>query len=156
MQARHLLVALLLGWVGSAAAAATLTCPDLAETLQVGVCPDEEELRYTFKGYCSDNARLYDGERQVCTDYALYRALKNISLWETRDGRFSGYLSCAPDQARPTDTRAHKVDVSKQGSVTRVACSYAAGVVLTHRTKARCVVPAGACGGDVGCAAQCE
>lgn len=153
----RLLCALLLCWAGAAGAAETLNCPTLADAVQVGVCPDEEELRYTFKGYCSDNARMYDGgDRQVCTDYALYRNLKNVSLWETRDGRFAGYLSCDPRPAAPADAAARKLTIGKQGSVTRVACHYDAAAVLSHRTKAHCVATVAECGPGTACQATCE
>lgn len=156
MNMKAILLCLMLGWTG-AAGAETLDCPDLAGAVQVGACPTEEELRYTFQGYCSDNARLYDRGDQVCTDYALYRALKNVSLWETPDGRFAGYVSCETGRAGLAGARARQVGVARQGSVTRVACSYDSGVVFAHRTKARCVAAAGDCAADAAaCRAQCE
>lgn len=147
-------VALLLAWAGGAAAE-TLSCPELTGLVQVGVCPTEDELSYTFKGYCGDNGRLYDRGEQVCTDYALYRAMKNISLWETADGRFSGYLSCDAGRMPAPGARAEGVVVTRQGSVTRVACSYGGDVVLAHRTKAKCVAAPTPCSGDA-CQARCE
>jgi hypothetical protein len=35
----------------------TLACPDLAAATQVNACPTEEELKHTYTGFCSDNAR---------------------------------------------------------------------------------------------------
>lgn len=58
------------------AAAETLACPDLRGARQVASCPTEAELRYTFVGYCSDNARMYDGKADACTDFATYRKVK--------------------------------------------------------------------------------
>ena len=157
MAVRALLASLLLCGLSIPASAGMLGCPDLATVVQVGACPSEDELKYTFKGYCSDNARMYDQGEQVCTDYALYRRLKNVSLWETKDGRFDGYVSCETGPVPLAQGRAVKLAISKQGSVTRVACSYDVGVTLTHRTKARCTVAVADCSGTPDtCKAECE
>ncbi|MDP2135755.1 MAG: hypothetical protein Q8J99_19300, partial [Sulfuritalea sp.] len=63
--------------------ATVVSCPDLATAVQVAACPAEEELSYTFTGYCSDNSRTYKGDTDVCTDYQAYRKLKNVALWES-------------------------------------------------------------------------
>ena len=86
--------------------AATVPCPDLAQAVQVGACPAEEELKHTFTGYCSDDAKAYKGDTDVCTDYRRYRALKNVALWESRDGSFQGYVSCDLSPAPVRDARA--------------------------------------------------
>lgn len=157
MNSRYVLLILSLFCASTGAMAETRACPDLSTTVQVGACPSEEDLEYTFKGYCSDNARMYDKTEQVCTDYKLYRALKNVSLWETRDGSFDGYVSCDPAKAGFAAGKAKAVDISRQGSVTRVTCSYTTGVVFTHRTKAKCVADAAACESDpAACKASCE
>ena len=139
------------------AIADTLGCPDLSTAVQVNACPTEEELQYTFKGYCSDNARMYDKGEQVCTDFALYRLKKNVSLWETQDGRFAGYVSCETASVPLARGRAVSLAVSQQGSVTRVACGYDVGVTFTHRTKAKCKAVVADCGAAPGsCKAECE
>jgi hypothetical protein len=151
------LFALLLLAISVPASAETLGCPDLSTAVQVNACPSDEELQYTFKGYCGDNARMYDKGDQVCTDYALYRLLKNVSLWETKDGRFDGYVSCETGPVPLAQGRAVKLAVSKQGSVTRVACSYDVGVTFTHRTKAKCTAAMANCSSVPGsCKAECE
>lgn len=140
-----------------AAGAETVACPDLATAVQVNACPTEEELQYTFKGYCGDNARMYDRGEQLCVDYARYRRAKNVSLWETRDGRFNGYVSCESDASPPAVARAVGMRVDTQGSVTRIACRYDNGVVFTHRTKARCAVVVADCAGaPAECKAECR
>lgn len=48
----------------SASAAETLSCPQLTTALQVGNCPDENELQYTFTGYCSDDWRHSTASRR--------------------------------------------------------------------------------------------
>lgn len=129
-------------------------CPDLTAFVQVGVCPSEEELRFTYTGYCGDNARMYNKSDDFCDDYESYRAFKNTSLWETADGRFGGYLAC--DRAINTaQAVASQVVVSKQGTVTRVACQYPGGVVMSYRTKATCVVAPDACSQGT-CRTECE
>jgi hypothetical protein len=90
MRSSLIAVALLVGPATTAAKGETLFCPDLAAAVQVGACPSEEELRYTFTGYCSDNARLYDPDTVTCSDYKHYRRLKNVALWESRDGSLPG------------------------------------------------------------------
>lgn len=153
----QLAVASLLALPGAGVQAETMSCPDLGSAVQVNACPTEEELQYTFKGYCGDNARMYDRGEQVCTDFALYRLLKNVSLWETKDGRFDGYVSCETGTVPLVQGRAVKLVVSKQGSVTRVACSYDVGVTFTHRTKAKCTAVVEDCSGAPGtCKAECE
>lgn len=157
MNSRYALLVLSLCWASTGAMAEIRACPDLSTTVQVGACPSEEDLEYTFKGYCSDNARMYDKTEQVCTDYTLYRALKNVSLWETRDGSFDGYVSCDPAKVGFAAGKARAVEISRQGSVSRIACSYTTGVVFTHRTKAKCVADAAACASDpAACKASCE
>jgi hypothetical protein len=138
------------------ALAGTVACPDLAAVVQVATCPGEEELQYTFKGYCSDNSRLYDKDvdTDLCVKYENYRERKNIALWESSDGAFSAYLSC---DLKPADIRASKptkLEIVRKNTMTRVICTYAPGVVFTHRTRAECK-PAGACDGG-GCAATCD
>lgn len=138
--------------------AETVACPDLATAVQVGTCPSEEELQFTFNGYCSDNARIYEKpEDQLCTDYAIYRSMKNFSLWETRDGRFSGYVSCDPGKAGLEGAKVSGLKLDKQGSVARLTCHYSTGAVFTHRTKSKCVADAGHCASDpAACQASCE
>lgn len=153
----QLAVTSLLSLLGAGVQAETMSCPDLGTAVQVNACPTDEELQYTFKGYCGDNTRMYDKGEQVCTDFALYRLLKNVSLWETKDGRFDGYVSCETGIVPLAQGRAVKLVVSKQGSVTRVACSYDVGVTFTHRTKAKCTATVEDCSGAQGtCKAECE
>lgn len=160
MKSRHLLSALLLlPLLVAVARAETVTCPDLAQAARVGACPSEEELKYTFDGYCSDNARIYNWqEEQVCTDYALYRRLKNVALWEAGKGDFQAYLSCDLPQQQVKSAKPTRIGVEVKGKLTRVVCSYGEGIAFVHRTKARCQVEgSGDCSGDPSaCRAKCE
>lgn len=130
-------IAALLCSTSAVTIAETLQCPDLSTLIHVGACPGEEDLRYTFRGYCSDNQRMYDKE-QLCLDYETYRAAKNVSLWESADGRFSAYLPCDGDRIRARRLRG--VEVRGEANVKHVVCEYNGGVVMKFRTRARCVV----------------
>ncbi|AUM01535.1 hypothetical protein B4966_09340 [Rhodocyclaceae bacterium] len=150
---------LLLLWsvsVATAVHAAPLTCPDRSIAVQVGACPTEAELQYTFNGYCSDNARLYDNDGEVCTTFEAYLARKNNALWESADGAFSGYLTCN----RPVDALREAtpvgMSVRRQGTLNLVECVYSDGGRLTYRTKAQCALERGDCTATEGCVAQCD
>lgn len=143
----------------NAAFAETINCPDLGQAVQVGACPSEEELRYTYMGYCGDNARMYDANKDdVCSTFQNYRKLKNVVLWEAADGAFSGYVSCDLPAARLTAAKAATLAVARQGSITRLVCGYGDGIVFSYRTKQACR-PAGdgSCAADpAGCRASCQ
>lgn len=139
------------------AAAGEVACPDLAAAVQVATCPSEEELRYTYTGYCSDNARLYGKDEETCASFDNYRKLKNVAMWESVDGAFHGYLSCDLTPAAIKAAKPRRVEVGKAGKLTRVACDYGDGIVFAHRTRAACK-PAGdgACGAGTPCKASCD
>lgn len=154
---RRLACLLLLGATAMTARAETVRCPDLAAAVQVVACPAEEELRYTFTGYCSDNARMYRGENDVCADYEAYRKLKNLALWESADGVFQGYVSCDLPPAALRQARAATMTVAKQGKITRLVCSYGDGIALTYRSRAACQVEgSGRCATAAACTAKCD
>lgn len=142
-------------------AAATVTCPDLAAAVQVAACPAEEELRHTYDGYCSDDAKAYKGynkETDVCTDYQAYRKLKNVAMWESTDGNFSSYVSCDRPPAQVKAATATSVRVAKQGKMNLLVCGYGEGLNFTLRTRAECKVNPGAdCAANpASCKANCE
>jgi hypothetical protein len=152
------LIGLLVAALAAAPAfAETLACPDLSGARQVAACPTEAELRYTFVGYCSDNARMYDGKADACTDFATYRKVKNIALWESADGAFDAYPSCelAPEAIRAA--KPVRIAVERKGAITQVVCDYGNGIRFTHRTRAVCRVDgAGTCSTPENCRATCE
>lgn len=154
----RLLLALMLAAQVLPAAAASVACPDLATAVQVGACPAEEELRHTFNGYCGDDAKAYRGETDVCTDYRLYRKLKNVALWESADGAFSAYVSCDLPAGTLKRARVSGVKAGKQGKMTHLVCSYGEGLRFTHRTRAECKPDIGAdCAANpAACKANCE
>ena len=112
---------------------------------------------YTFVGYCSDSARMYDGKADACTDFATYRKVKNIALWESADGAFDAYPSCelAPEAIRAA--KPVRIAVERKGAITQVVCDYGNGIRFTHRTRAVCRVDgAGTCSTPENCRATCE
>jgi len=131
------------------ALAATITCPDPAQAVQVATCPSEEELKYTFMGFCGDDRRLYARDTDTCSSYENYRKQKNVALWESADGAFQAYLSCELPAGALKNLKPATVAVRKQGKLTLLSCSYAENVVFTHRTKVDCKVH-----GDGNCAAN--
>jgi len=135
--------------------AAPLSCPDLAGAVQVATCPSEAELKYTYNGYCSDNARLYDNDGEVCTSFEAYLKRKNNALWESADGAFSGYLSCNVPAATLRAATPVSMEVRRLRSLTLVECAYSDGSRLTHRTKAQCRVERADCNAAEGCVATC-
>lgn len=136
------------------AAAETVSCPDLATAAQVMPCPPEDELRYTFTAYCADNARLYGKDNEDCADFAAYRRVKNLALWEAGEGRFDAYLSCEPQAADPKTAKAERIAVTRKGTVTHVVCDYGDRIRFTYRTKAACRVTEPCTGGA--CKASCD
>lgn len=133
------------------------SCPDLATAVQVAVCPSDEELKYTYIGYCGDNARLYGRDGDTCETFEHYRKAKNIALWESVDGAYSGYLSCETSDEAIRAAKPARMTVERKGSLTRLICSYAGDVSLVHRTKAVCKVEGdGDCSAAGNCQASCE
>lgn len=157
MKFRHVALALLA--LPTAALADTVACPDLTTAVQVATCPSEDELRHTFTGFCSDNARIYNwNEESVCTDYSLYRRLKNVALWEAKGGDFQGYVSCDLPKEQVKAAKPTKIAVVAKGKLTRVVCSYSGDISFAYRTKAQCKVEgSGDCAADpAGCKASCN
>lgn len=134
----------------------TMACPDLAAAVQVGTCPTEEELQYTYVGYCSDNARLYGKDNDECANYQAYRRLKNLALWESANGDFSGYVSCDLPLAELRAAKARAVRIARQGSITRLVCSYGEGLSFTHRTRATCTTEMESSCSGATCRADCR
>jgi len=133
---RRLPILAILLTVALPAGAETLACPDMSQAVQAGSCPTKAELEYGFTGYCSADARMMDKET-VCTDFELYRQVKDNSLWEA--GEFQGYQSCSltPEQIRAA--KPVSVDVGRaMGTVQRIACTYDNGQVMAVRTRKTC------------------
>lgn len=136
--------------------AGEIACPDLSAAVQVAPCPGEEELRYTFNGFCGENARMFAKDTDTCVSYENYRKVKNIALWEAGGGEFQSYVSCELAPAAVKAAKAQRIGVGKAGKLTRIACEYGEGIVFAHRTRAACKVEGdGACQG-ANCKANCD
>ena len=140
--------------------AAERACPDLTTAVQVGSCPTEKELKFTFTGYCSDNRRMYDQgkDTDICVSFENYRRAKNTALWESGDGAFDAYLSCDLPKDTIKAARATGISVKQQEKLTKVVCTYDGDIAFVHRTKARCQVEGdGNCRANpAACKARCE
>lgn len=140
MNRTRALFALLLASLSLTASAVTLVCPDLSGAAQVNACPLEEELKYTYNGFCSDTAKAYANQTDSCIRYEDYRAMKNVALWESQGGVFDGYVSCDLPAAQIKALKPTAMQVERQGKLTKLVCSYANGVNFTYRTKGTCKV----------------
>jgi hypothetical protein len=129
---------LLCGLVIPAAMADVVSCPDLSVAVQVASCPTEEDLKFTFNGYCSDNKRMYEKDTDVCTDYQRYKALKNVALWESGDGAFQAYVSCDLPVPAVKAAKISSIAISRNKGISRLVCEYREGVVFTNRVRAEC------------------
>lgn len=158
MNLRPFYIALFLATMSLSAAAGTLACPDLAVAVQVNACPTEEELRFTYNGYCSDNAKAYANQTDSCIRYEDYRAMKNTARWESKDGEFDAYVSCDLPADKFKALRPNSMKVVPQGKLTKLVCTYPQGINFTYRTKGTCkVVDAKACAADAAnCQALCD
>lgn len=154
MKLRHLVFALLCG----PAMAGTVPCPDLSAAVQLAACPSEEDLKFTFNGYCSADARPYSLDTEACTDYRKYRRLKNVALWEAPGGDFQGYVSCDLPPAVVRAAKVARIAATRQGKITRLVCDYQNDIAFAYRTREACQVEAGTnCAADpAACSATCN
>ena len=140
MRLRQICLATLLATLGCAAIAGTISCPDLASAVQVNSCPAEEELKHTYSGFCSDTAKAYANQTDACIRYADYREMKNVALWESKDGVFSSYVSCDLSADKLKASKATEMTVVRQGKLNKLVCAYPNALNFTYRTKGACVV----------------
>lgn len=137
-----------------ASQAQTLSCPTQEQMRQVNACPTEGQLLASFHGFCGDDSKAYQGQTGPCSDYQVFRRLKNTALWESADGAFDGYLSCETPASPKSGMTGLRVE--KKGPITAVVCQYGPEAQLTHRTRKACTV-APACASDPAqCRAVCE
>lgn len=155
---RRILLAVILSTMSLTASAVPLACPDLSAAMQVNACPTEEELKFTYNGFCSDMAKAYANQTDSCMRYEDYRVMKNVALWESKDGVFSGYVSCALPVGKVKALQPTGVQVATQGKLTKLVCAYPEGINLTYRTKGACALDnEKACASDpASCKASCD
>lgn len=158
MNHRCILLAVLLSSLSLTASAAPRVCPDLSAAVQVNACPTEEELKFTYNGFCSDTAKAYANQTDSCIRYEDYREMKNVAMWESKDGVFSGYVSCGLPVGKVKALKPTGMAVATQGKLNKLVCAYPEGVNFTYRTKGACAVDnAKACTSDpASCKASCD
>ena len=154
----QIVLAALLTTLGGAATAGAMSCPDLANAVQVNSCPAEEELKHTYSGICSDSAKAYANQTDSCIRYEDYREMKNVALWESKDGNFTAYVSCDLSADKLKAGKATAMTVVRQGKLNKLVCTYPNGLSFTYRTKAACAVNnENACAADsTNCQATCD
>lgn len=158
MNLRSLTLALFAATLSLSAAAVQLACPELAAAVQVNACPSEEELKFTYNGYCSDNAKAYANQTDSCVRFEDYRLMKNTARWESKDGQFDGYVSCDLPADKFKALKATSMKVVAQGKLTKLVCTYPSGINFTYRTKGACKLRDDkACAADAAnCKASCD
>ncbi len=158
MKLRSFSLALFAATLSFSALATQLACPDLAAAVQVNACPTEEELKFTYTAFCSDNAKAYAKETDSCLRYQDYRQMKNTAMWESKGGEFSGYISCDLPVDKVQALKATAMKIERQGKLNKVVCSYPGGINLSYRTKENCaIVDDKACSTNVAnCRASCN
>ena len=158
MNRRSLTLALFAASLSFSAVAANFSCPDMAGVVQVNACPTEEELKFTYNGYCSDNAKAYANQTDSCIRYEDYRQMKNTARWESKDGEFDGYVSCDLPASEFKALKATSLKVVQQGKLTKLVCTYPKGINFTYRTKSACkLLDEKACAADAAnCKAACD
>lgn len=113
----------------------TVVCPTLEGIKQVGSCPTEKELDQTLEAVCSDDP--------VCiASFKVVRQRKNVALWETADGVFTGSVSCALPPGTAQAAKLEAVYLIRR-ELTGINCLYEKGIQFHRRTKAICRVPGG-------------
>ena len=123
-------------WAGN-----IVTCPDISETTQIGDCPVEEELKSMFKANCGDERDSQAKKPMLCDSYAEFKRRKNTALWESSDGEFLGYISCAIPAQEIKAAKPTSVEVSQRNGLYKMSCNYEGGSKFTWRTRSVCRVP---------------
>ncbi|OOZ37155.1 hypothetical protein [Solemya velesiana gill symbiont] len=62
-------------------------------------------------------------------------------MWESADGEFMGYNSCAVSTAEIKKRKQTSVAVSQKNGLYKIACGYEGGSKLIMRTRSVCRVP---------------
>lgn len=150
-----LVVGLLASLLAAPAQADSHTCPALTAAVQVAACPTDQELKYTYMGFCGDNARLYGRDVLTCSTFENYKEAKNTALWESADGAFSGYLSCNVKPEEIHAAKALRMRVESANGLTRLICDYEGDHRLVYRSREKCTVSVADCSGGE-CKASCD
>lgn len=123
-------------WAGN-----MISCPDISKATQIGECPAEDELKHMFKVGCGVERNPKAKNAELCDSYAEFKRRKNTALWESSDGEFMGYVTCAILAAEIKASKPVSVAVSQKEGLYKVSCSYQGGIKFTLRTRSVCRVP---------------
>jgi hypothetical protein len=121
--------------------AKTVFCPDISQARQIGVCPAEAEVKRMFEATCGFERDPNAANPEKCDSYAEFKRQKYNVLWESADGEFMSYASCAATPAEIKAAGLQSVAISQQNGLYKVACSYQGGTRFTMRTRAVCRIP---------------
>ncbi|MCG8426576.1 MAG: hypothetical protein MI754_04365 [Chromatiales bacterium] len=125
----------------STLASNTILCPDISQARQIVDCPAEEEVKRMFKSTCGFERDPKAAKPEKCDSYAEFKRRKYNALWESSDGEFMGYVTCALPPAEVKMIKPSSVAVSQKNGLYKIACNYAEGIKFTLRTRSVCKVP---------------
>ncbi len=141
-QAYFLLLSIFLSSVSSTAmAGSTIQCPDLSRAKQVLDCPQEAEVKRMFKISCDFEHDPKAKRPEKCDSYAEFKRRKYTALWESADGEFVGYVTCAVPPAEIGKAKPISVSVSRKNNLYKISCNYEGRVKFTQRTRSKCRIP---------------
>ncbi|MES9897552.1 MAG: hypothetical protein ABW148_00845 [Sedimenticola sp.] len=149
-----------------AMASNTILCPDIAKAKQVAECPAEEELDRMFTVSCGFERDPEAKKPELCDSYAEFKRRKHTALWESSDGEFMGYVTCATPSAEIKMAKPSSVAVSQKNGLHKISCNYQGAIKFTMRTRDTCKVLAvnnaniamqGDCSSDASnCKVECD
>ncbi len=122
-------------WAGN-----TITCPDISKARQVAECPAEEDVDRMFKISCGLERDSEAKRPELCDSYAEFKRRKHTALWESSDGEFMGYVTCAVPSAEIKKAKLASVAVSQKNGLYKISCDYQQAVKFTLRTRSVCRV----------------
>jgi len=144
----------------------TILCPDISQARQVAACPTEDEIQRMFKASCGFERDPKATQPELCDTYAEFKRRKNSALWESSDGEFMSYATCAVPPAEIKAAKSSGVAISQKNGLYKIACNYEGGTVFTLRTRSVCRIPGvkssltvirAACGPEASsCKVECE
>jgi hypothetical protein len=72
---------------------------------------------------------MYDKDNDACSDFQIYRRLKNKVAWEA-GGMFSAYLSCDLSASSIKSAEPESMTMRRQGKVALLVCRYGDNIEL--------------------------
>ncbi len=147
-------------------AGTVLLCPDMTQAKQVGECAAEDEIKSMFKRTYGLECDPQLKNSMECEKYAEFKKQKYSALWESSDGEFMGYVTCASPAAEIKNEKPSSVMLSQKNGLYKITCNYQEGVTLSMRTRDVCrvsgasssaVIARANCNGDANnCKIECE